>query len=186
MDPARSGNIFYGWYIVAMVFIANFMAAGSGFYVFNAFMQPLAEQRGWTYTQISNALVIGPAVGLIGTLIYGALVYKTGPRILMALGPILAGASFITMGRVESIWYFYLFFMLLGLGNGAMNGIVSGTAVNNWFVEKRGKAIGCATAGISLSGATLPFIALLILERTTLARAYELIGIAILMVAPLS
>lgn len=166
------------------MFIANFMTSGTGFYLFNAFMQPLASRRGWTYTEISYALVIGPAVGLVSQLFYGSILYKTGPRIIMALGPILSGISFIMIGRVDNIWLFYLYFVLLDLGNGAMAGIAAGTAVNNWFVKKRGKATGFATAGISLSGVILPYSALLLLEKGDLSQTCFIIGVSTLAVSP--
>lgn len=186
MSSARDSGIFYGWYNVAMAFTANFMATGTAFYIFNAFMQPLQDEHGWTSTQINIALVIGPFVGLFGQLFYGTVIYKIGPRIMMTLGPIPAGLSFIALGRVNHLWSFYLFYVLLCLGNGAMSGLVSGTAVNNWFVQKRGKAMGFAGSGISLSGVFIPFIALLILERTDLAHTYQWIGIAILFISPIA
>ncbi len=49
--PTAKNRIYYGWYIVAIAFFAHFMAVGSGFYVFNAFMQPLCEVRNWTWTE---------------------------------------------------------------------------------------------------------------------------------------
>jgi MFS family permease len=177
---------FYGWYISGVCLLAHFMATGTSFYVFNAFMQPLATGKGWSYTQINVSLVIGPGVSLIASLVFGTLVVTWGPRVLMASGPIVSGLSFAMLGRVESLGGFYLFFTLLCLGNGAMNGLVAGTAVNNWFVRKRGTAMGIAGAGISLSGVVLPFVALLLLKRFGLERAYLLIGAVTLVMAPVA
>ncbi len=186
MENSRGSFIFYGWFIALVVFMANFMATGTGFYVFNTFMEPLVEQRGWTYTQVNMTLMIGPAVGLVSQLIFGTLVVKYGPRIHMTLGPLLSGLSFIMLGRAESLFSFYAFYILLCLGNGAMSGIVGGTAVNNWFIKKRGAAMGFATSGISLSGVVLPFVALTILERSGLVGAYQWIGLGILVICPVS
>ena len=181
----RTG-IFYGWYIVAISFVCHFMATGSGFYIMNTFMQPLCELRGWTRTEVNLALAIGGTVGLLSTLLYGTLVTRIGPRILMAIGPIISALALILIGSVRELHYFYICYVFLYLGNGAMNGIVSNTAVNNWFVDKRGKAMGMSTAGISLSGAILPFAALLILEVSDIPRAFLAIGIVILAVFPVS
>ncbi len=186
MTIIRRGPIFYGWYIAAMAFVAHFMATGSAFYIFNAFMQPLVEERGWTYTQINRALMLGPAIGIVSQLFYGTMVYRVGPRVIMSVGPLLAGMFFILQGRVESIWAFYLCYALLAVGNGGMNGITSTTAVNNWFAKKRGKALGFSTAGISLSGVVVPLAGLLILEQTDLEHAYQWIGCVILLASPLA
>jgi MFS transporter, OFA family, oxalate/formate antiporter len=186
MDNSRGSIIFYGWFIAMVVFMANFMATGTGFYVFNAFMKPLVAERGWTYTQVNMTLMIGPAIGLVSQLIFGTLVVKHGPRIIMTFGPLVSGVSFIMLGRTEGLLGFYAFYILLCLGNGAMSGIVGSTVVNNWFIKKRGAAMGFATAGISLSGVILPIIALAILENSGLAAAYQWIGCGILIMCPVS
>jgi MFS family permease len=51
---------------------------------------------------------------------------------------------------------------------------------------KRGKALGLATAGASLSGAILPFVAMLIILWSTLPRAFFLIGMGIVIIGPLA
>ncbi len=173
---AGEDRVFYGWYVVAVAFLTNFMATGTGFYIFNALMTPLCDQRGWTRTELNAAPAIGLAVGILSSLLYGTLVTRVGPRILMFLGSIVSGFAFASLGLASKIGHFYLVCMLLYLGNGAMSGIVSNTAVSNWFVEKRGKALGLATAGISLSGAILPFLAMRILDETEPAQRLPVDG----------
>jgi len=182
----RQGRIFYGWYIVAVAFVSNFMATGTGFYIFNAFMNPLCEQRGWTRTELNAAPAIGMVIGLLSTLLYGTLVTRVGPRLLMVVGSVVSGIAFACLGWVKEIAYLYLFFALLFLGNGAMSGIVANTAVSNWFEKKRGKAVGLATAGVSLSGAVLPYLAMLMLEHSSLTHVFLWIGVMVWIVAPVS
>ncbi|MBW1678580.1 MAG: MFS transporter [Deltaproteobacteria bacterium] len=186
MRQTKGSKIFYGWYITTMSFITNFMSVGTGFYIFNAFMQPLCSEHGWTRTDISGALMIGGFIGLFGQFVNGTLVIRFGARILMLWGSFLAGIAFIQLGRVESLWLFYLFCILLYLGNGSYGGIVAHTVVNNWFILKRGKALGLATAGISLSGAIIPFLALLLLERISLESAFLWIGLVIVAIGPVA
>jgi OFA family oxalate/formate antiporter-like MFS transporter len=185
MSKTREG-IFYGWYIVAIAFIANFIAVGSSFYIFNAFMEPLCAARNWTRTDVNVALVIGLFFGTFSQLLYGTLVMRIGARVLMLIGSIVAGLTFIMLMRVQHIWQFYLLFILLELGTGAYNGIVSNTLVNNWFVEMRGRAMGIATAGISLSGAIFPFVAMIMILQSSLAGASIWIGLIIIAIGPLS
>jgi sugar phosphate permease len=178
-------KVFYGWYVVAVAFLTNFMATGTGFYIFNALMTPLCDQRGWSRTELNAAPAIGLVVGISSALLYGTIVNRVGPRILMFLGSIVSGFAFASLGQVDRIAHFYLLCMLLYMGNSAMSGIVSNTAVSNWFVEKRGRALGLATAGISLSGAVLPFLAMRILEKTNLASVFLWTGLTTWMLAPL-
>ena len=177
---------FYGWYIAGIALWANFLATGTGFYAFNAFLEPLCNARGWTRTDLNLALVIGTIFGFCGQYIYGTILMRTGVRILMLIGSLVAGVSFIYIARVETLWEFYLFYALLFIGNGAYGGIVAGSVVNNWFVDKRGKAIGLATAGMSISGAILPLTALWLIQHAGMGNAALCIGAVMVSFGPLA
>lgn len=179
-------RLFYGWYVVAVAFMANFMATGSGFYIFNALMNPLCDDRGWTRTELNGAPAIGLVLGILTTPLLGTLVVRLGPRLLMTAGALVSGFSFCWMGAAATIGHFYVLFALVAFGNAAMGGIVANTAVSNWFERKRGRALGLATAGISLSGAVLPYLGMKILEWTSLASVFVWVGAWILAVSPVA
>jgi len=184
--PAHRDRIYYGWYIVVAVFASNFMGSGTGFYIFNAFIEPLCRLRGWTRTEINIAPMLGYGVNLFAVLMYGTLVKRFGPRILMIFASLLSAVSFFMLGLAPNLWTFYLVFMILFLGIGGMSGIVTATAVNNWFILKFGSALGLATMGVSLSGAVMPTVALAILEKSGMFYAFFWVSIAIGLVAPLA
>jgi MFS transporter, OFA family, oxalate/formate antiporter len=179
-------KIYYGWYITGIAFWAYFLSVGTGFYAFNAFLEPLCNSREWSRTDLNLALVIGTVFGFSSQYIFGTLLMKIGIRILMLTGSLAAGISFIFIARVQTLWEFYLFYALLFIGNGAYGGIVASSAVSNWFIEKRGKAIGIATAGMSISGAVLPIASLLLIQHTGLSNAALVIGITIASLGPVA
>jgi MFS family permease len=162
------------------------MATGMAFYIFNAFINPLCESRNWSRTEINAAPGIGYFVAIIATFILGILIKKIGGRILMTVGAILAGISFAALGWVHNIWLFYIVFIFLSLGGAAISGIVANTLVSNWFVLKRGKALGIANSGISFSGVFLPYIAMLLIAGTGLKTAFLVIGLAVFILAPVA
>jgi len=182
----KNSKIYYGWYVAAVAFWGYFLAVGTGFYAFNAFLEPLCNARGWTRTDLNLALVIGTVFGFSSQYIFGTILMKTGIRSLMLAGSFTAGISFIFIARVETLWQFYLFYALLFIGNGAYGGIVASSAVNNWFIEKRGKAIGFATAGMSLSGALLPLTALLLIQHFGIENAAMCIGLVMVAFGPMA
>lgn len=182
----KNSKIYYGWYIAAVAFWGYFLSVGTGFYAFNAFLEPLCIARGWTRTDMNLALVIGTVFGFSSQYIYGTVLMKTGVRILMLAGSITAGISFIFIARVQTLWQFYLLYSLLFIGNGAYGGIVASSAVSNWFVDKRGKALGFATAGMSVSGAILPIAALLLIQFTGIENAALCIGLVMVSFGPLA
>ena len=58
--------IYYGWWIVLASFVVAFYVAGTVFYGFTAFIEPLASEFGWSYTQISLAASLrGLEMGLL-------------------------------------------------------------------------------------------------------------------------
>ena len=177
---------FYGWYVVAVVFLGNFASAGSQFYAFNAFMLPLCEARGWTRADINLAPIIGFLCGLSGQYLYGTIIAATGPRRLMAMGALLSAGAFISLGQVDNLGFFYLSYALLILGNAAMSSLVGNSAVSNWFELRRGRALGVATSGITLAGVVLPFVAHRLLQSAGLANAFLTIGLGIACLAPLA
>jgi MFS transporter, OFA family, oxalate/formate antiporter len=185
MTGAETRRPFYGWYVVGMSFIANFISVGTGFYLFNVFMKPMCEANGWTSTEANLAPMIATLTGLVNQVLYGTLVMKYGPRLLMPLGAVFAGTAFAAMGWADELWKFYLLYVLLFLGNGAYGAIVASTAVNNWFVNKRGSALGLATVGVSLSGFVLPGIFLKLMNSRGMSEAFLLTGVAMVCVAPL-
>lgn len=169
-------RLFYGWWIVAVTFIANFMSNGMGFYGWNAFMQPLCAEHNWSRTAVN----VAPSLGIIGLLsqpIFGRLVNRFGPKPLMLICACVSCLSFALMGRADSLWFFYLAATMLYISNVGINGLVPNTAVSNWFEKYRGKALGISTSGISLSGALIPPFALFLLTRVSLANAYTIIAL---------
>ncbi|MBN2397794.1 MAG: MFS transporter [Deltaproteobacteria bacterium] len=186
MIPGKSSAIYYGWYIAFLAFVANFMSVGTSFYIFNAFMEPLNEAHGWSRTALNMALVLGMLAGFVGQFLAGTMVMRTGPRILMLIGPVLSGGTCILLGRTDVLWQFYALYVLLYLGSMIYGGVVASTAVNNWFVRKKGKALGFASAGISFSGAVLPLIAMALILHSTIADAFLWIGLLTMAVGPLS
>ncbi len=182
-DPGNP-KLFYGWYIAGVAFLGCFISVGTGFYAFNAILEPLCALRGWSRTDLNLALAIGTVFGFISQYVYGTILLRTGIRILMLLGSLIGGAAFICIPRVESLWQFYLLYGLLFTGNGAYGGIAATTAVNNWFIAKRGKAISFATSGMSFSGAILPLAALLFIRHFGILNTALYIGLIMMAFGP--
>ncbi len=180
----KGDKLFYGWSIVGIAFFAHFMSVGTNFYIYNAFMEPLCDERGFTRAGINLALGLGTLVGFAAQFFYGTLVMRLGPRTMMAAGGVLAGVCFIFLGHVHQMWQFYFLYLVTFLANMSLGGIVANTAVNNWFVLKRGKAMGLATAGVSLSGAVIPVLAMLLVKNFSLENAFLWIGLALVLAGP--
>jgi len=150
---------FYGWLIVAVAFYSNLISTGTGFYIWNVFQGPILAELHWTRTQFSAGLGLSMFVNSFLGLVTGYLVTRFGPRLLMVLGAGLNGAAYVLLARMQSPWEFYLLLgAALSFAGACLSGVVVNYAVSNWFVLRRGKALGLATMGISMSGAILPLL----------------------------
>lgn len=179
-------NVFYGWWIVGGSFLISLYVGGIVFYGFTAFFEPIANDLGWSYAQVSLASSLrGLEAGILAPFI-GILVDRWGPRRLIFIGAIISIIGVLLLSQSRSLVTFYIAFVFMSLGTSACTGIVLMTAVANWFRRKIGIASAIAICGFGFSGLLVPVIVSLIDAyewRTTLL--ILAIGIAII-VLPLS
>jgi len=153
---------FYGWWIVLSCFLIGLYVGGVIFYGFTAFFEPLVEEFGWSYTQISFAASLrGLEMGIFAPLI-GFLVDRFGSRKLILCGTITVGFGLILLSLTQSLAMFYGSFLFLAFGAGGCASVVIMTAVANWFRKNVGVALGVAISGFGASGLLVPIIVRLI------------------------
>jgi len=158
-------RIFYGWWIVLASTIAFTFEGGVYFYGFSAFFMPLVNEFGWSRAAISGAFSFSRLEGAVIGPIGGFLIDKFGPRKIMFLCIIMMGSGFILLSRIDSLVTFYLVFILL-IAMGATVGIQQAAvvAIVNWFIKKRGTAMGIGLSGVGLGGVLVPVLAWLIIQ----------------------
>ncbi len=155
-------KIFYGWWIVVASFLIALYLGGAVFYGFTAFFEPVVDEMGWSYTQLSLAASLrGLEMGLLSPIV-GILADRWGPRKLIFGGVLITAASLLLLSSTTSLIMFYVSFALLAVGVSACTVTVLLTAVANWFRRKMGIASGIAICGFGFSGLMIPVIVRLI------------------------
>ncbi len=179
-------KIYYGWWIVAASFPIALYVAGAIFYGFTAIFEPIANEMGWSYAQVSFASSIrGLESGLLAPLI-GILVDRWGPRRLIAMGALALFLGLLLLSRVNSLAMFYGAFVLIAAGLSSCTMTVLMTAVANWFRKKIGIASGIAICGFGFGGLLIPVIVWLV-ESWGWRMAVNLLAVgALIIVLPLS
>jgi MFS family permease len=155
-------KVFYGWWIVLACFIICLYVSGVIVASFTAFFEPLVEEFGWSYTQISFATSLRGLEMSIFAPLLGFLVYRFGSRKLIFCGAITAGLGLLLLSITHSLAMFYGSFLLLSFGAGGCASIVSMTVVVNWFNKNVGKALGVVACGFGASGLMIPLVVWLI------------------------
>jgi len=145
-------GVFYGVWIVAGCFILLFLFAGAGFYSFSIFIKPLEAYFGWSRAAISLTMSIHMMVsGLAGPFL-GKLIETYGPKKIMTLSALAAGACFISVSFTNSLWYFYMTYGLLAITSSGVGFIPVSSVLARWYIRRRGTAIGFAMVGIAVGG----------------------------------
>jgi MFS family permease len=148
----KRSNIFYGWWIVGAATIIGCYIFGCMFTGFTAFFQPIADEFGWSYTEVSLAFSIRAiALGVFGPFV-GISVDRFGPRKLLVCGAMLIASALLVLSNTHTLATFYIAFLLMAAGLGCCTLTVLMTAIANWFHSKVGIASGIVTCGFGAGG----------------------------------
>lgn len=158
-------RLFYGWRIVAVTFLTLFVSVGFGFYSFGPFFKALAQEFGGSRMGVGVGLSIFFLTNGLVAPYLGRAVARGNIRRLMTVGILLLTAGFALVSQVQSLLQFYFVLgTMMALGSACIGGLVASALVANWFVRKRGMALGIATMGISLSGVVMAPAATALIE----------------------
>ena len=158
-------KFFYGWYIVACGFLSQGMRVGLGPQTFGFFFKPMAAELGWSRSMLTAGILTRDLVGVALGPAVGFAVDRFGPRFLMAGSAIMMGASLMLLSQTHALWQFVLFFGVIGSFGvpGLGYGVLSPTLAK-WFIRKRGRATGLATAGLNIGAVAMTPLIIFLIE----------------------
>jgi sugar phosphate permease len=146
---ALGGRLYYGWVVVAVVFLALLVSAGVRAAP-AVLINPLETELGWSRAAISFAVSVGLLLyGLSGP-VAGWLMDRFGPTRLTLVGLAVIGGSTLAGATMTELWQLNLFWgVLSGVGTGVVAPVLGATVANRWFVERRGLVLGVFGAAAS-------------------------------------
>jgi MFS family permease len=152
----------YGWVVVAAGALITCVAMGAMF-ALPVYLQPMAEETGWSRAGISGAMTIGfIAMGVAG-FGWGALSDRIGARPVVLMAAVLLGAGLILASNATELWVFQVAYGgLVGASGGAFFApIISATL--GWFDKNRSLAVSLVSVGGGVAPMVItPFASLLI------------------------
>lgn len=166
-----STRIFFGWYIVAAVFLITTITSGLGFYNLSILLNAFVEERSFPVSLTSAATAtFFVSAGVAGVLV-GRLIDRFDPRWPLICAAVLGAACLYAVGYLREAWQLFLFHIVFGFAYGAVNLVPMTTLLTRWFNVKRAIALSLASTGFSIGGILIsPFVALSI-ERGGLSAA---------------
>src|SRR5215470_2713585 len=146
---------YYGWMIVAVVFVT--MAIGvNARTAFSLLFPPIIGEFGWDRGVTAGAFSFGFVVSGFMSPLIGRLMDQYGPRAVMQLGVVLMGGGMLLAPLTTQPWHLYLTLgVMVGAGSVCLGYSGFSLFLPNWFVRRRGLAIGIAFAGVGIGSVTL-------------------------------
>lgn len=174
---------FYGWLVVAGVFVLCLPVSGLAFYGLSVYLRAFVNERGFSIAAISGATALSYALGGPIGLVVARLVNRRDPRPMIVLGALGAAAALAMLGAATQVWQIYVLYALLGCAT-ALNSLVVGTTlVTRWFHRRRAGALAIAISGLTTGGLLVAPLASWIIGRQGLGAAMPKLGLLYLLLA---
>ncbi|HUR99245.1 MAG TPA: MFS transporter, partial [Pyrinomonadaceae bacterium] len=171
--PSTKPRFYYGWVIVAVATLALAVSNGlsiGGIPVFYKSIREdfvlsgaIAPDRAESFIAFAATLTFLFS-GLISPLA-GWLIQKFPLKNLMLVGCGLLGGGLLLHATTHSEFAVYAARILMGISLGFVGVLPTVVLVSNWFVDRRGAALGILLTGTSIGGAVIPPIATPLIER---------------------
>ncbi len=143
-ESIRSSN--YRWFQMLLGLIAM-MSISSPQYVWTLFTGPLSRTMGTTLAEIQVTFSLLIVLQTFFSPIQAYLVDRFGPRLLITVGALMSGGSWVLSAYAANLWTLYIAYGVIGgLGTGIIYVGIIGLMVR-WFPDRRGLATGIAAAG---------------------------------------
>ena len=140
----------YRWVIVAAGGLLGCVAVGSMFSL-PVLLQPIARDTGWSVTGVSSAMTIGFLAMAFGSIAWGSLSDRFGPRAIVLTGAISLAVSLALASQATSLLAFQLIFGLLVGASAAAIIVPMMACVTGWFDTHRSLAVSLVSAGMGMA-----------------------------------
>lgn len=184
---AKNLPFFYGWVVVAVVFVT--MALGvNARTAFSLVFPPILDEFGWERGLTAGAFSFGFVASGVASPLIGRLMDRRGPRLVTELGVLSMGAGLLLTTMVTTPLGLYLTFgLLVGVGSVCLGYTGQSLFLPNWFVRRRGFAVAVAFAGVGLGSISLlPWMQSVIAGAGWRAACWTLGLLILVVLAPLN
>ena len=184
---SRALQRYYPWVVIGIAFLTVAVAFGAR-NAFAVFLVAVIDEFHWSRGLASGALMLGSVMWTVSAPLIGVLLDRLGPRIVMPGGAIIMAIGFVITGLGHTVVEYYIGMgVFMGVGFAALPMTSQATFLSNWFVRKRGMAIGLAASGIGLGILlVVPWTQWLIASYGWRAALFILAGVLAVIIAPVN
>jgi MFS family permease len=144
----------YRWVMVAAGGLLGCVAIGAMFSL-PVFIRPISRDTGWSITGISSAMTFGFLAMALGSIVWGNLSDRFGPRLVVLTGSVALAGALALASRASSLIEFQLIFGLAVGGATAAIFAPMMACVTGWFDTHRSLAVSLVSAGMGMAPMTM-------------------------------
>ena len=151
---------FYGWYIVGVGILVNIAGTFAFSSTLSIFLKPITEELNVSRGAFSLIRTFEIGVAALIVPLLGPWIDRHGGRGVLVLGVLMEGTGLLLSSLVQSFWQFvFVRCSLVIAGEALLGSWVINVTIAQWFVRKRGRAMGIANLGTGLAKLGIPLIA---------------------------
>lgn len=158
--PPIATPFFYGWVVLAVSMVGCFLAAATNQIFMGVMLKPISDDLGWSRTATSGAFTAGTIIAGVASALIGPVVDRYGQRLVMPVGALVSGVLLWLLAGMDSVVQFYAFYIAARvISQATLAGVAPTTAMANWFLRRRGRAMGLVNMSLPLGGSVFAFTA---------------------------
>ena len=153
-------RLFYGWYIVAVGILVNIAGTFAFSSTLSIFLKPITGELGVSRGAFSLIRTFEIGVAALIVPVLGPWIDRHGGRGVLVVGVVMEGSGLFLSSLLHSFWQFVLVRCSLVIAGEALLGsLVINVTIAQWFVRKRGRAMGIANLGTGIAKFSIPLVA---------------------------
>ncbi|MFC1886479.1 MFS transporter, partial [Thermodesulfobacteriota bacterium] len=155
---------------------------------FSVIFVALLADFGMSRAELSGIFSLFIFVFFSSGILIGPLLDRTSPRIVIPVGAVLTGLGLFACSRITSPRQLYIFYGLMtSVGSCCFAWLPNSVVISNWFVRRRGMAVGLMMCGSGMGIVIFIPLTQLIIDWSGWRNAFLAIAcITILLVGPLN
>jgi len=177
----------YPWVVVGLSFLTVGVAFGcrSSFAVF---LIVIIQEFHWSRGATAGALLLGALVWSISAPFIGMLFDRYGPRVVLPAGSLIMAMGFFITSFTQTLLHFYIGIgVFMALGFAALPMSTHGIIISNWFVQKRGTAMGIVASGLGAGVLVIVPLSQVLISEMGWRQAYRMLALLlVVLITPLN
>jgi MFS family permease len=148
----ESSRRYFGWRVVAALFVIAVLAWGFGFYGHAVYLAELQRLHGWPTSLIASASTMYYLASAILVIFVNDVIRRLGARRCILFGALCFAISIAALSQVTKPWQLFGAYFVMALAWATMTLGAITNILGLWFDRRRGLAISLALNGASFGG----------------------------------